>query len=383
MPSNVAIANAAPNASSTAVVYAGPGAAPKDSSSTVPDTSIGGVHFSERISWKYDEDNAVMLGATASCEDLWRAIKMVFPPGMTLEDILRALLNRVIELQGDRPSLLTKLKRQLLNEQSVSHKWQREVEDLYKLLNQAMEVIQFFEQSLKNQSSEIDSLQSQSAALSAKIKDLDLLLEQQQGVVENASTANEVLATMAVQASRGNPIMVWPAVKDLLERISFELGSVGDTLRFMSVPSPPSLGAASGWVKEMERFLAQTAAASRQIAGEVSEDALTRSGVLRFVQKRIPNLPLLLAASNSFPRVPLPPYAIPYNTANRCINCAATHAAPPVACSAMSSSQKRSNTNVPQLMYPSEKKKRAFVAIVEHYVRRQYYPSTAFVFGLL
>ncbi|KAL0565256.1 hypothetical protein V5O48_016771 [Marasmius crinis-equi] len=358
MSTNVAITQDAPNAASTAVVLAAQATPQSDASVTFQDASVGGIRLSEHVSWSSPDDNTVRVGALQSREDLWMVLKKVFPSGLALEDILRALLNRIIELQGDRPGLLTKLKRQLLNEQSISFKSQQELEDLYRLLGKAMELIQYFERCLKDQGAEIEVLVEHSKSLSEKIKELEQLVEHQKATVENGAIANEALATLAVQATRGNPMLVWPTITDMVRRIKLELGAVGDTLRVMNVPIPPNLGAAAGWVDEMDRFLSQTATASQQIAGEISEASLTRSGVMRFIRKRIPNISWLLAASNSFPREPLPPYPIPSNSAGCCSSCKAAHPPPFGRAPAASCSQKRPNTEQLQLAYPCEKKSR-------------------------
>ncbi|KAL0565721.1 hypothetical protein V5O48_016299 [Marasmius crinis-equi] len=277
----------------------------------------------DSASWGSGSDASAYVAALLAAQDIPKALKVVKElgsSGLSIEDILRDFMLRYHEAMQAakvRQGLVLKLKDQVVVGRAASDKLQMESKGYHDVAVKAVKLVGDQRQTINEQSGEIRKSHHQIEIMAAHIRNLEVKMDKVSALVDNAHVVIEALAKMSTQAYRGNAISVWPSIREVVRNVTKELGQVGDDLSERQVPIPPALGAAAEWMYELGRFLSQTEAATRQLVGEVSEAALERSGVLQYLRVGVPTLTSVLSASNSFPRVPIPPHRIPFNTVGR------------------------------------------------------------------
>ncbi|KAK1219179.1 hypothetical protein PQX77_018113 [Marasmius sp. AFHP31] len=273
--------------------------------------------LSDRAIWGSQPNSPVSLGALQTREDIARFVKSNYPPGIALEDILRHLITRLEEEEQrsrSRGGLVKKLADQLITSRSIHAQQQIESDETRQMLYQAVGLMDFFRNSLDDQ-----SLMELVSRLQRQVKDLEKVAQCFKHINDDLCTINDTVTTSAVRALRGSPLNVMPTIRQVVSNILLELAKLGDACIAKGMPFPESLGMATEWCYELERFLRQVEAFSRKISGDSSEEGLERSGLLRLLRTEIVSLHDALSKSNSFPRTPVAPFRTLVTPAAKCI----------------------------------------------------------------
>ncbi|KAK1217919.1 hypothetical protein PQX77_019409 [Marasmius sp. AFHP31] len=272
--------------------------------------------LSDRAMWGSQPNSPVSLRALQTREDIARFVKSNFPPGIALEDILRHLITRLEEEEQhshSRGGLVKKLADQLITLCSIHAQQQIESDETRQMLYQGVGLMDFFRNSLDDQTSGelVSKLQKQ-------IKDLEKVAQRFKHINDDLCAVNDTVTTAAIRALRGSPLNVMPTIRQVVSNVLLELAKSGDACIAKGMPFPESLGMATEWCYELERFLRQVEAFSRKISGEPSEEGLERSGLLRSLRTEVMSLHNALSRSNSFPRTPVAPFRTLVTPASKC-----------------------------------------------------------------
>ncbi|KAL0565306.1 hypothetical protein V5O48_016719 [Marasmius crinis-equi] len=313
---NAIVATGAPQVASVALV-------PATKPQSVP---FNEESFSAKVTWDADSDGPVTLGALQLKKDMSDMIKRELPSGVSVEDVLRHYMVGYYNLldshkEGGLVAKLAKVKGVLSTTQAQYEDRVKEMEGLRSTFNRCVKLISHSLKILADKQAELNVYEREAVILKDKIHELERLLEHCKNINDKLCSTAEYFCNAAVQAFRGNPLILWPTFRQAVRNAMQELGRVGDTLTEQKVVLPQSLAIASEWLYELEQFLTQTEVCLRQVMGEASEDALARSGLLHFATLNVPTLESIVKATNSYPRPPVAPHHFLYQTGGQCHSC--------------------------------------------------------------